>query len=629
LSIRHAPCRQILAPERRARYRREGFAEMNPSETQLRIMIDTIPTLAWSCFADGTTEFLNKRWLKYTGLSQEEAAGWGWQSPVHPEDLGRLVETWRSILASGEPGEAEARLRRFDGEYRWFLFRAEPFRDEHGAVVRWYGTNTDIEELKRRDKELRDLVDYVPQLIVIREPDGRSVYANRATLEYLGRTFVEFLEPGFDQSVIHPDDWDKVASTRKQGSRAVAFELEARMKGKDGLYRWFLFRFNPLRDCDGRILRWFVTGTEIEARKQAEERAQKENLALREEIDKVAMFEEIVGASSTLRAVLARVAKVAPTESTILITGETGTGKELIARAIHKRSSRASRAFVGVNCAAIPQSLIASELFGHEKGAFTGALQRRLGRFEIAEGGTLFLDEVAELPAETQVALLRVLQEREFERVGGSQPIRADVRVIAATNRDLKAAIASGAFRSDLFYRLSVFPIEMPPLRERKDDIAMLVEYFIDRYASDAGKEIRNINKKSMELLQSYPWPGNIRELQNVIERSVILCETDTFSVDESWLSRETPPTLSAGQPLVQTLTTQQKAMIEAALAETRGQVSGPSGAAAKLGMRPSTLESKIRSLKINKHGFKSPQGPSDSGPSRSNRGGMPGSSRA
>jgi formate hydrogenlyase transcriptional activator len=582
---------------------------MNPSETQLRIMIDTIPTLAWSCFPDGTTEFLNKRWLEYTGLSQEEAVGWGWQSPVHPEDLGRLVETWRSILASGEPGEAEARLRRFDGEYRWFLFRAEPFRDEHGAVVRWYGTNTDIEELKRRDKELRDLVDYVPQLIVIREPDGRSVYANRATLEYLGRTFVEFLEPGFDQSVIHPDDWEKVASTREQGSRAVAFELEARMKGKDDLYRWFLFRFNPLRDCDGRILRWFVTGTEIEARKQAEERAQKENLALREEIDKVAMFEEIVGASSTLRAVLARVAKVAPTESTILITGETGTGKELIARAIHKRSSRASRAFVGVNCAAIPQSLIASELFGHEKGAFTGALQRRLGRFEIAEGGTLFLDEVAELPAETQVALLRVLQEREFERVGGNQPIRADVRVIAATNRDLKAAIASGAFRSDLFYRLSVFPIEMPPLRERKDDIAMLVEYFIDRYASDAGKEIRNINKKSMELLQSYPWPGNIRELQNVIERSVILCETDTFSVDESWLSRETPPTLSASQPLVQTLTTQQRAIIEAALAETRGQVSGPSGAAAKLGMRPSTLESKIRSLKINKHGFKSTQG--------------------
>jgi len=578
---------------------------MNPSETHLRIMIDTIPTLAWSCFTDGTTEFLNRRWLDYTGLSVDEAAGWGWQSPVHPEDLDRLMEAWRAILASGEPGEAEARLRRFDGEYRWFLFRAEPFRDEHGTLVRWYGTNTDIEELKRTEKELRDLVDYIPQLIVIREPDGRSIYANRATLDYLGRTFVDFLEPDFDRSVIHPDDWDKVMSTRQQSSRAVVFELEARMRGKDGLYRWFLFRFNPLRDCDGRVLRWFVTGTEIENRKRAEERAQKENLALREEIDKVAMFEEIVGASSTLRAVLSRVAKVAPTESTILITGETGTGKELIARAVHKRSSRASRAFVGVNCAAIPQSLIASELFGHEKGAFTGALQRRLGRFEIAEGGTLFLDEVAELPAETQVALLRVLQEREFERVGGSRPVRADVRLIAATNRDLKAAIASGAFRSDLFYRLSVFPIEIPPLRERKDDISMLVEYFIDRYASNAGKKIRNISRKSMELLQSYSWPGNVRELQNVIERSVILCETDTFSVDESWLSRETPPTPSASQSLVQTLTTQQKAMIEAALAETRGQVSGPSGAAAKLSMRASTLESRIRSLKIDKHRFK------------------------
>ncbi len=580
---------------------------MNPSETQLRIMIDMIPAMAWCCLTDGTTEFLNKRWLDYTGLSLDQSLGWGWQAPVHPEDLEKIMEVWRAILASGEPGEGEARLRRFDGEYRWFLFRAEPFRNEHGTLVRWYGTNTDIEDLKRAEKELRDLVDYVPQLIVIRGPDGRSLHANRVTLDYLGCTLEDFQAADFDRAVIHPDDWDRLTSTRSQISRSEAFEFESRMRGRDGLYRWFLFRYNPLRDCDGRVLRWFVTGTEIENRKQAEERAQKENLALREEIDKVSMFEEIVGASSPLQAVLSRVGKVAPTESTILITGETGTGKELIARAVHKLSSRASRAFVGVNCAAIPQSLIASELFGHEKGAFTGALQRRPGRFEIAEGGTLFLDEVAELPAETQVALLRVLQEREFERVGGNQPIRVDVRVIAATNRDLKAAIASGAFRSDLFYRLSVFPIEIPPLRERKDDIAMLVEYFIDRYASEAGKEIRNISKKSLELLQSYPWPGNVRELQNVIERSVILCETDTFSVDESWLSRETPPTFSASQSLVQTLTTQQKAMIEAALAETRGQVSGPSGAAAKLSMRASTLESRIRSLKIDKHRFKSP----------------------
>ena len=580
---------------------------MYPSEAQLRIMIDTIPALAWSCLPDGANEFTNKRWRDYTGLSQAEALGLGWQRTFHPDDLGKVMENWRAVQASGEPSGAEARMRRFDGEYRWFLIRAEPVRDQHGNIVRWFGTSTDIEELKRAEKELRDLVDYVPQLIVIREPDGRSIYANRATLDYLGRTFEEFLEPGFDQTVIHPDDWDKVASTRQQGSRAVQFELEARMKGKDGLYRWFLYRFNPLRDCDGRVLRWFVTGTEIEALKQAEERAQNENLALREEVDKASMFEEIVGTSSTLQAVLTRVAKVAPTESTIIIAGETGTGKELIARAIHKRSLRSSRPFVSVNCAAIPQSLIASELFGHEKGAFTGASQRRLGRFEMAEGGTLFLDEVGELPNETQIALLRVLQERQFERVGGNQPIRADVRVISATNRDLKAAMANGAFRSDLFYRLNVFPIEIPPLRERKDDIPMLVEYFIDRYATEAGKKIRYVSKKSMELLQSYPWPGNVRELQNVIERSVILCETETFSVDESWLSHDTDQTVPASQPLVQMLATQEKALIETALAETRGQVSGPTGAAAKLSMRPSTLESKIRTLKINKHRFKAP----------------------
>jgi transcriptional regulator with GAF, ATPase, and Fis domain len=301
---------------------------------------------------------------------------------------------------------------------------------------------------------------------------------------------------------------------------------------------------------------------------------------------------------------LSRVAKVAPTDSTVLLTGETGTGKELIARAVHKRSQRASRAFVSVNCAAIPAALIASELFGHDKGAFTGALQRRLGRFELADGGTIFLDEVGELPAETQVALLRVLQEREFQRVGGNQSIRVDVRVVAATNRDLQAAIAAGSFRSDLFYRLNVFPIEIPPLRERKEDIPVLVEYFIDRFARKIGKKILNINKNSLELLRSYPWPGNIRELQNVIERSVIVCDTECFSVDESWLSQRSLPTEPASQPLSETLASQEKKLIESVLAETKGRVYGRSGAAAKLGLPPSTLDSKIKSLKIDKHKF-------------------------
>jgi transcriptional regulator with GAF, ATPase, and Fis domain len=319
------------------------------------------------------------------------------------------------------------------------------------------------------------------------------------------------------------------------------------------------------------------------------------------------MFEEIVGTSPALRTVLGHVSKVAPSDSTVLITGETGTGKEVVARAIHRRSPRASRPFVSVNCAAIPRDLIASELFGHEKGAFTGATQQRLGRFELANGGTIFLDEVGELPAETQIALLRVLQEHEFERVGGTRQIRADVRVIAATNRDLQAAISAGSFRSDLFYRLNVFPIEIPSLQERRADIPLLVEYFIDRYARKAGKNIKRVNKKTLELLQLYPWPGNIRELQNVIERSVILCETEIFSIDENWLLQPSPLTPESKQQveLPRRLLVQEKDMIEAALKDTRGRVSGPRGAAVKLGIPRSTLESKIRSLKINKNRFK------------------------
>jgi len=331
----------------------------------------------------------------------------------------------------------------------------------------------------------------------------------------------------------------------------------------------------------------------------------RENLALREEIDQASMFEEIVGTSGALQRLLSRVAKVAPTDSTVLITGETGTGKELIARAIHKRSDRAERAFVSVNCAATPSSLIASELFGHEKGAFTGAVQRRLGRFELAEGGTIFLDEVGELPAETQLALLRVLQEREFERVGGAQSISTDVRVIAATNRDLQTAITAGTFRMDLFYRLNVFPIEVPSLRERQEDIPMLVDYFIGRYAGKAGKKIRNIDRATLELFQSYAWPGNVRELQNVVERSVVLCEGETFSVDESWLSRQSVPSPISLQPLTESLLNQEKEMIERALVECKGRVAGPRGAATKLGVPQSTLATKIKTLGINKNQFK------------------------
>jgi formate hydrogenlyase transcriptional activator len=340
--------------------------------------------------------------------------------------------------------------------------------------------------------------------------------------------------------------------------------------------------------------------------KQSEERLKQQHVALPAEIDKGSMCDEIVGSSGTLQKALSLVSKVAPTDATVLVTGETGTGKELIARAIHRRSHRSSRPFVCVNCAAVPRDLIASELFGHEKGSFTGAMQRRLGRFELADGGTIFLDEVGELPPDTQVALLRVLQEWEFERVGGTQSIKVDVRVIAATNRDLGAAVAGGSFRSDLFYRLQVFPIEIPPLRERRDDIPLLVEYFIDRYTRRAGKNIRHVSQETLELLQSYAWPGNIRELQNVIERSVILCETETFSIDESWLPLPLPATESKRHiELPRRLEAQEKNIIEEALKASRGRVFGATGAAAKLGIPRSTLESKIKSLKIDKNHFK------------------------
>ena len=339
---------------------------------------------------------------------------------------------------------------------------------------------------------------------------------------------------------------------------------------------------------------------------QSEERLKHESVALPEEIDKRSMCDEIVGSSGALRKVLSLVSKVAPTDATVLITGETGTGKELVARAIHRRSRHSSRAFVSVNCAAIPRDLIASELFGHEKGSFTGALQRRLGRFELAEGGTIFLDEVGELPLETQIALLRVLQEHEFERVGGTRSIRTNVRVIAATNRNLQVALQAGTFRSDLFYRFNVFPIDMPPLRERREDIPVLVEYFVVHCAKKVGKNIQGITKESLDLFCSYPWPGNIRELQNVIERSVIMCETETFSVDKTWLAPQplaTEPRIPLD--LSEKLAAQEKEMIEGALRESAGRVSGPSGAATKLGIARSTLESKIRSLKISKNAQK------------------------
>jgi formate hydrogenlyase transcriptional activator len=511
-----------------------------------------------------------------------------------------------------KPGELETRIRRYDGEYRWFLIRIVPQLDSEGNVVRWFGSNTDIEDRKRGEKklleeerELRRITDAIPQAIVVLDPDGNALYANQEMLDYTGLSMEDVVASDFRARTYHPEDLDRVREERKAGlARGLPFEIEQRARRKDGQYRWLLLRYNPFHDEQGRLLRWYATETDIDDRKRAEDRTQNENVALREDIVRSSMFEEIVGSSEPLRKVMDQVSKVAPTDSTVLVLGETGTGKELIARAIHNRSNRSNRAFIRVNCAAIPSSLIASELFGHEKGSFTGATQRRLGRFESADGGTIFLDEVGDLPAETQVALLRVLQEREFERVGGTQTVSVDVWVIAATNRDLASAVAEGKFRQDLFYRLNVFPIRLPALRERISDISLLVGYLIDRYAQKVGRKIRNIDTKTMELFHAYDWPGNIRELQNVVERAVILSEGETFFVDEAWLTRATPKVVTASV-LTTDLAEREKAMIENALREAEGLVSGPTGAATKLGVPRQTLESKIRKLGINRHLFK------------------------
>ena len=692
---------------------------------------------------------------------------WGWKTAIHPEDLPRVLEAFQEYVNSAMPFEVEGRFRRFDGEYRWFLFRGNPLCDESGEVVKWYGTNTDLEDRKRAENALLTsehnlsvMIDSLPGLITAMNAAGELEFANQQILDFFGRTTAEELRDW--GPLVHPDDREHVvAMWRRSIETGVPYETVERLHGVHG-YRWFNVRGLPLRDPHGRILRWYfllsdvedqkhaeeALRADIEARKQVEvmlrenethllevqrltrtgswrlnaasgkvtispevlrrydiqpdedtsnpelwfnrihpddrkrvrdlfersmaqktdyqadyriilpdgtvkhqhsighpvlngagdlvefvgttmevteqvqareklerafaeikflkEQLQKENLALREEVERVSMFEEIVGTSRPLRTVLSRVSKVAPTDSTVLITGETGTGKELIARAIHKRSPRAGRAFVSVSCAALAPSLIFSELFGHEKGAFTGATHRQQGRFELANGGTIFLDEVGDLPLDTQIALLRVLQEREFQRVGGKEAIKVDVRVIAATNRALEAAQADGSFRPDLYYRLNVFPIEVPPLRERKEDVRLLTEYFVHRYGQKAGKSFRTIDPRTLELFQSYDWPGNIRELQNVIERSVIVSFDGTFRVDETWLSRGRDRMKRESAPeAVDEDSVDERQLIESALAESHGRVSGPKGAAARLGVPPSTLDYHIKRLKIRKSRFR------------------------
>src|SRR5437879_5886347 len=525
--------------------------------------VDTTPAFIHTARPDGYLDYFNRGWLDFFGKSLEEVCGWKWTECVHPEDVATLVQKWHAALASGEPLEVESRVRRADGTYRAFLHRKVPLRDEHGNIGKRFGSSIDIEDRKCAEQRMAEKASELERSEFYLREGERLAHMGSWSLKPDGifdywspETFVIF---GFDPSegiptlpkwltVLHPDDRHLVAKTLekifREGVRIdVTYRVDHPKQGK----RIMNSTGEPVVE-DGKVTRLIGNTLDITEQENAtrdlkkafgeiralKDELYKENIVLRHEIGSTSMFEEVLGTSSALQNVLALAAKVAPTDSTVLIAGETGTGKELIARAIHKRTKRGERSFVGVNCAAIPSSLIMSELFGHEKGAFTGALQRRLGRFELAEDGTLFLDEVGDLPLETQIALLRVLQEREFERVGGTEVLRADVRVISATNRDLQVAIADGTFRSDLYYRLNVFPIKLPPLRDRKEDVPLLVNYFVDRYATRAGKKIKHIQKKSLKALQEYSWPGNVRELQNVIERSLIIGETTEFSIDKS-----------------------------------------------------------------------------------------------
>ena len=718
------------------------------TENALRRAVDTTPALIHTARPDGYLDYFNRGWLDFLGKSLEDVCGWRWTESVHPEDVAALVQKWHAALASGEPFEIEARVRRADGSYRAFLHRKLPLRDEHGNIVKWFGSSLDIEDRKHAEEQFRRstqelqkselylaegqrlahmgswafdaagfdywspelfriygleptsgaptvqeyldcihpedrefMADLIKRILgkaspfdatkrIVR-PDGEiryircvgaPVFENQKLKRYIGSALdvtehelltqelqrreaylaeaqrlshtgsfgwnlatgelvwsdESFRILGYEPTVkptldlitqrVHPDDRSLVEETIEKVKKGASVDFEHRFLMPDGSVKHVhvigrRLTINSTNDVEvvGTVMDITTRKKAFEEIKALRDELYKENIVLREELGKTSMFAEVIGTSSVLQMVLARAAKVAPTDSTVLIMGETGTGKELIARAIHKRSKRSERPFISVNCAAVPSSLIMSELFGHEKGAFTGAVQRRLGRFELAEGGTIFLDEVGDLPMETQIALLRVLQEREFERVGGTEVLRADVRVISATNCDLQAAIADGAFRSDLYYRLNVFPIKLPPLRERKEDVPLLVNYFVDRYAKRAGKKIKHIQKKALDVLQEYSWPGNVRELQNVIERSLIIGETTEFSIDKSWVANE--PQQPGSASIDHKANVRQR--IEAALAQSNGKISGAHGAAAKLGMPASTLESKIRSLRINKFQFK------------------------
>ena len=571
---------------------------------------------------------------------------WGRIEGFHPEDLPSVIEAWATSIETGQVLDIEVRLRRADGVYRWFQTRAVPARDAEGKISDWYALHTDIEDRKRTEEklrqseaELRTITDAIRQPIGVLAPDGKQLYVNRVALDYSGRTLDEAMKEGLVARVCHPDDINRVNDERRVGlSEGVPFDLEMRALHKSGQYRWNLLQYNPLKDESGQIIRWYSTVTDIDDQKRKEEQLRNENVRLaqervylEEQIRSEMGFEHIIGNSPALKRVLELVETVAPNDSTVLLLGETGTGKELMARAVHERSWRITKTFVKLNCAAIPTGLLESELFGHEKGAFTGAVIQKVGRMELADQGTLFLDEVGDIPIDIQPKLLRALQEKEFERLGSTHTRKVNLRLVAATNRNLEKMVADREFRSDLFYRLNVFPIRIPPLRERKDDIPLLVNFFVQKFAKQMHKRVNSIPVATMKALTAWDWPGNIRELENFIERAVILTKGESLAAPLAELRkgttvepvRESAPKVEddresapkteddVARILKEAIaslkkktapnerTKKQHDEIVRALTECKGCVGGGDGAAVRMGISRSTLMYRMKKLGI------------------------------
>ena len=621
----------------------EGLRER---EHNLRLVVDSIPGLVCTTNAAGEVQRLNRQVMEYFGKTPEELKYWATSDAVHPDDRARVIAAFSRSIETGEPYDIEHRCRRADGAYLWFQVRALPVRDTAGRILSWYILLTDIDKRKQAEDRLQLLLDITNQVVsnlqlrdllraisasvrrvmqcdlvgiflpdvdgsrmqtfVLDFPDSKGfVREEYCSMEgslggFVFRTGKPWIGDAADVLKLGLTDEPAIPEGLKTGcfvpliSRNHCIGLLGLGRREENAFSQDDIGF--LTQVATQIAIGVENALEYEQMAEARDRLAEQAFYLENEIRLEHNFEEIIGNSQGLKAVLESVRIVAPADSTVLIQGETGTGKEVIARAIHNLSPRKNHAFVKVNCAAIPLALLESELCGHEKGSFTGAIAQRIGRFELADKGTLFLDEVGDIPLELQPKLLRVLQEQEFERLGSTRTQRVDVRVLAATNTNLTQLVAEKKFRSDLFYRLKVFPIDVPPLRERRDDIPLLVRYFANKHARRMGKQIESIPNETMDALSRYSWPGNIRELQNLMERAALLSAGPSLRVPLADILNDLSSGAATGGNALEQAEREQ---IIRALRDSNWVVGGAQGAAARLGLKRTSLAYKMQKLGI------------------------------